>query len=74
MAKSILEKSGASYTSVELDLRGDGAAIQQELADLTGQTTVPSVWIGGKFVGGFSELSGLSPEKLTEMLKEAGSL
>jgi len=39
----------------ELDQRGDGAAIQQTLLDMSGQRTVPSVWVGGKFVGGNSE-------------------
>jgi len=39
----------------ELDQRGDGAAIQATLLDMSGQRTVPSVWVGGKFVGGNSE-------------------
>jgi len=39
----------------ELDQRGDGAAIQQTLLSMSGQRTVPSVWVGGKFVGGNSE-------------------
>merc|ERR1711915_872853 len=39
----------------ELDQRGDGAAIQQTLLAMSGQRTVPSVWVGGKFVGGNSE-------------------
>jgi len=32
-----------------------GAQIQQTLAEMTGQRTVPSVWIKGAFVGGNSE-------------------
>ena len=35
----------------ELDKRDDGAAIQQALA-FTGATSVPRVFIGGKFIGG----------------------
>mmetsp|Transcript_9029 Transcript_9029/g.21976 ORF Transcript_9029/g.21976 Transcript_9029/m.21976 type:complete len:118 (+) Transcript_9029:116-469(+) len=51
---------GTQYSSVdvvthELDKRDDGAAIQATLASMSGQRTVPSVWIGGKFVGGNSE-------------------
>jgi glutaredoxin 3 len=39
----------------ELDRRADGVAIQQLLGSMTGQRTVPSVWAGGKFLGGNSE-------------------
>lgn len=37
---------------VELDEKGNGAAIQAALLELTGQRTVPSVWIKGKHIGG----------------------
>jgi glutaredoxin 3 len=36
----------------ELDRRPDGHAIQQELLNMTGQRTVPSVWVDGQFIGG----------------------
>merc|ERR1712227_479117 len=36
----------------ELDQRGDGAAIQQTLLSMSGQRTVPSVWVGGKLSEG----------------------
>jgi glutaredoxin 3 len=36
----------------ELDTLPDGDAIQQLLATMSGQRTVPSVWVGGKFLGG----------------------
>lgn len=36
----------------ELDQNPDGDAIQHLLGTLTGQRTVPSVWVAGKFVGG----------------------
>ncbi|VEU35078.1 unnamed protein product [Pseudo-nitzschia multistriata] len=39
----------------ELDKMGDGPAIQAELLAMSGQRTVPSVWIGGTFLGGNSE-------------------
>ena len=73
-AKSFLEQQGATYTAVELDLRGDGADIQMELTEITGQRTVPSVWIAGEFVGGCSELMAIDRQELAKMLKEAGSL
>lgn len=37
---------------VELDQRSDGGAIQAALENLTGQRTVPNVFIGGKSIGG----------------------
>lgn len=36
----------------ELDRVSNGNAIQQILELMTGQRTVPSVWVAGKFVGG----------------------
>ncbi len=49
------EFKGVSVAVHELDRRADGDAIQATLLDLTGQRTVPSVWVGGKFLGGNSE-------------------
>ena len=37
---------------IELNERDDGAAIQAELLAMTGQRTVPSVWIDGSHLGG----------------------
>ena len=43
---------GTEYTAIELDLMDDGASIQDTLLDMTGQRTVPNVFIGGKHLGG----------------------
>ncbi len=37
----------------------DGSAIQGALAEMTGQRTVPSVWIKGKHVGGCDDTVSL---------------
>ena len=42
---------------VELDRHPEGAAIQRMLAQKTGQRTVPSMFVRGKHVGGYSESS-----------------
>lgn len=34
----------------------DGDAIQESLLDVTGQRTVPNIFVGGKHVGGCSDL------------------
>jgi len=76
MAKSALKEAGLKeYFLMELDEVDDGAAIQDALQKVTGARTVPRVFIGGKFVGGGSEVRDLqSAGKLTKMLQEAGAL
>jgi len=49
------EYSGIDVVTHELDKDENGAAIQATLASMSGQRTVPSVWIGGTFLGGNSE-------------------
>ena len=51
-AKQAITGTGASFTAVELDLRDDGAGIQEAALELTGQRTVPNVWVNGTHVGG----------------------
>ena len=48
------------FASVSLDQRADGAAVQEVMGRLTGATSVPRVFIGGKFVGGGAILRSLS--------------
>ncbi|KAJ8028952.1 Glutaredoxin [Holothuria leucospilota] len=76
MAKSALAAAGyEDYALLELDERDDGDAMQTYLAQLTGGRTVPRVFIGGKFVGGGSEVQALQQQgKLVPMLKEVGAL
>jgi glutaredoxin 3 len=61
------EFSGITPVYHELDKRDDGLPIQKTLLQMSGQRTVPSVWIGGKFVGGNSDAQDLykSGELLT---------
>ena len=73
-AQNVMQDIGVNYTNVDLDKRSDGAAIQAELGSLTGQRTVPSVWINGTFIGGYSELTALPQNELFDMLNEAGAI
>ena len=59
---------------VQLDLEEHGEALQKELHELTGMATVPSVWIDGQFIGGYTELSRVPETELRRMLDEAGAL
>jgi hypothetical protein len=56
-----------------------GAATRAELGKMTGQTSLPHVFVGGKSVGGlYSGTPGLVPAldagELTPMLKKARAL
>jgi len=44
---------------VELDKLANGAELQAELATLTGQRTVPNVFIGGQHIGGNDKTQAL---------------
>lgn len=74
MAISALELQEANPHVVQLDLLQNGEAIQQELAEITGMRTVPSIWINGHFIGGYSELSRVPEADLNNLLEEAGAL
>jgi glutaredoxin 3 len=51
----------------------DGSAIQSTLADITGQSTVPNIFIGKQHIGGNSDLQSKKKE-LTNLLKSAGAV
>ena len=46
-AKSVFKELNAEYKSIELDNIEDGDKIQKELFELTGQRTVPNIFING---------------------------
>lgn len=53
-AKALLEQRGVPYVEVNLDERPPSEA--EELAQRTGRTTVPQIFIGDRHVGGFTDL------------------
>uniref|UniRef100_A0A8B9UZW7 Thioredoxin reductase 3 n=1 Tax=Anas zonorhyncha TaxID=75864 RepID=A0A8B9UZW7_9AVES len=50
--KELFSSMGVEYYALELDVTADGPSIQQVLAELTNQRTVPNVFVNGKHVGG----------------------
>lgn len=55
---------------IELDELADGGELQNALFELTGQRTVPNVFIGGEHIGGNSDVQALkSQDKLEEKIK-----
>lgn len=50
--KALFDSMDVKYTAIELDLMDDGPKVQEALLSITGQKTVPNVFVGGKHVGG----------------------
>ncbi|KAJ5172088.1 hypothetical protein N7492_004681 [Penicillium capsulatum] len=71
--KKLLEANNAKFTLLELDEIDDGSAIQNALEEISGQRTVPNVFIAQKHIGGNSDLQGLKGQ-LPQLLKSAGAL
>ena len=71
--KQLLSEQGAKFYAIELDQVDDGSAIQSTLAEMTGQTTVPNVFIGQKHIGGNSDLQAKKGD-LPTLLKDAGAV
>ena len=61
---------------LELDLDEErGSTVQAVLKKLTGRGTVPSIWIGGRFVGGSDEIWGMDKRgELKGLLEGAGAI
>jgi hypothetical protein len=51
----------------------DGSAIQVALGDISGQSTVPNIFIKQEHIGGNSDLLAIK-RRLPDMLKDAGAL
>ncbi len=70
--KRLLESLGVAYTEVPVDGRPD---LRQRLAaENDGWRTVPMVFVGDRFLGGFSDVSRLHAEgRLVPLLEEAGA-
>uniref|UniRef100_K3WRU6 Glutaredoxin domain-containing protein n=1 Tax=Globisporangium ultimum (strain ATCC 200006 / CBS 805.95 / DAOM BR144) TaxID=431595 RepID=K3WRU6_GLOUD len=74
-AKALLRELGVQFELIELDQVDDGDAIQDALTEITGQRTVPNVFIGGKSVGGNSDIQALyKNDQLVPLLKQHGAL
>lgn len=70
--KNTIESITKDAYILELDELDDGAEIQEALLELTGQRTVPNVFIGGQHVGGNSDVQALkSADKLDDKIKAA---
>ncbi|KAJ5208328.1 hypothetical protein N7449_002707 [Penicillium cf. viridicatum] len=71
-SKKLLDGLNTKYTALELDQDEEGAAIQSALAEISGQRTVPNIFINKKHIGGNSDLQG--KKDLKDLLKSAGAI
>ncbi|KAG0248640.1 hypothetical protein BG011_010044 [Mortierella polycephala] len=55
-AINLLKEHGVEAKIVDLNSEENGAAIQAYLMELTGQRTVPNIFIGQKHIGGCDDL------------------
>lgn len=70
MAKEQFQKLNFPFLAVELDRRDDIEKMQAVLTEMTGKTTVPRVFIGGKFIGGGTDVKKLNEKgELKAMLE-----
>lgn len=66
-AKRLLESKGVAFEEINVD-REPGK--REELARQTGHKTIPMIFIDGKFIGGYSDLSALDEKgELDPLLK-----
>ncbi|KAJ9499238.1 Glutaredoxin [Exophiala xenobiotica] len=72
-SKSLLNEKHAKYFLMELDEVDDGAAIQDALEEITGQRSVPNIFIAQKHIGGNSDLQSKKGQ-LDDLLKSAGAV
>lgn len=74
--KSLLKRLGVQPLVIELDELGpQGPQLQKVLERLTGQHTVPNVFIGGKHIGGCTDTLKLYRKgELGPLLSEAGAI
>ncbi len=66
-AKSLLDRRGIPYETI--DVSGDDAK-RRWLAEVTGQRTVPQIFIDGKSVGGCDDLHDL--DRAGELMQRVG--
>jgi glutaredoxin 3 len=61
---------GVDAEVIELDINKDGDSIQNELQKMTGQRSVPNVFVNGQHVGGNDDTQAAARSgKLKEMLE-----
>ncbi|KAK0652784.1 putative glutaredoxin [Cercophora newfieldiana] len=77
--KRLLDGYGAKYAHYELNQEEDGSDVQDALLKITGQRTVPNIFINKQHIGGNSDFEaviskGKDGKKVEELLQAAGAI
>ncbi|KAL8915335.1 MAG: hypothetical protein Q9171_000205 [Xanthocarpia ochracea] len=72
-SKTLLSDLGAKFYVIEMDQVDDGADLQNALEEISGQRTVPNIYISQKHIGGNSDLQA-KKSQLPNLLREAGAV
>jgi glutaredoxin 3 len=67
MAKELLTEKGFKYQVIAVD---NNPAKLAEMVELSGQRSVPQIFINNKPIGGYNELSQLTSDELNTLLKD----
>jgi glutaredoxin 3 len=65
MAKRLLDKKGAAYTEINVDVQ---TGLREEMMRKTNRRTVPQIYIDDFHVGGFDDLYALEQQKKLDTL------
>ena len=71
LAKEVLRSANIEFKTMELDQEANGAEVQDALESLTGQRTVPNVFVGGKSIGGGTDVQKLHADGKLQALVDA---
>jgi glutaredoxin 3 len=63
-AKQLLQHKGAGFNEIPVD---GNPALREEMMQLSGQRTVPQIWINDEHVGGCDELFALERQGLLDV-------
>ena len=55
-AKTLLSSANIDFYAVELDIIKNGNSLHEALKSYSSQKTVPAIYIGGQFIGGYDDL------------------
>ena len=68
-ARSLFNRKDVEFT----DIAVDGAPeLRREMVELSGQFTVPQIWIGDKHIGGYDDIAMLERQgRLDQLLQSA---
>ena len=71
MAKRLLSEKGQEWQEIDVEEQPER---RREMVERSGRTTVPQIWIDGRHIGGYDELSRLDRSgELDRLLSQRAS-